>query len=277
MHPSLQAHVNLFPPPPPPQDFQTRRDSNVRPSYPEYTHVSRQRVVIPSTPPLRNDSVLQSGRSSVTPLTGVPLSAPGHFAGSALNNVEAADQHRHVHRQFIKRHSVPARASASPYETSSYQTSPGAMSASAVYHSPMDPPYPAATLYSQRPLPTNFPPPPPPPQAPLQSPAQASTATGSGDPLAAPGAPNPWEHHHYISPSSQAVFPPSQDRYICPTCSKAFSRPSSLKIHSHSHSGEKPFKCPLAGCGKAFSVRSNMKRHERGCHSGGAGGTEELG
>ncbi|KAF2479666.1 hypothetical protein BDY17DRAFT_257147, partial [Neohortaea acidophila] len=55
-------------------------------------------------------------------------------------------------------------------------------------------------------------------------------------------------------------------RYICTTCAKAFSRPSSLKIHSHSHTGEKPFKCSHAGCTKAFSVRSNMKRHERGCH-----------
>ncbi len=78
---------------------------------------------------------------------------------------------------------------------------------------------------------------------------------------------NPWQHHHYISPSTAAAFPQSQDRYICQTCNKAFSRPSSLRIHSHSHTGEKPFKCPHAGCGKAFSVRSNMKRHERGCHN----------
>ncbi|KAI9882834.1 MAG: hypothetical protein M1823_005420 [Watsoniomyces obsoletus] len=83
--------------------------------------------------------------------------------------------------------------------------------------------------------------------------------------LGMPGT-NPLQHHHY-SPSSQAGFPPSQDRYICQTCSKAFSRPSSLRIHSHSHTGEKPFKCPHEGCGKAFSVRSNMKRHERGCHA----------
>ncbi|KAL1890803.1 hypothetical protein Cpir12675_005243 [Ceratocystis pirilliformis] len=83
--------------------------------------------------------------------------------------------------------------------------------------------------------------------------------------MATPGA-NVWQHHHYISPASAAAFPQSQDRYICPTCSKAFSRPSSLRIHMHSHTGEKPFKCAHPGCGKAFSVRSNMKRHERGCH-----------
>ncbi|KAF2116593.1 hypothetical protein BDV96DRAFT_469631, partial [Lophiotrema nucula] len=75
-----------------------------------------------------------------------------------------------------------------------------------------------------------------------------------------------WQHHHYISTSSTSAFPQSQDRYICSTCNKAFSRPSSLRIHSHSHTGEKPYKCPQPGCGKAFSVRSNMKRHERGCH-----------
>ena len=88
-----------------------------------------------------------------------------------------------------------------------------------------------------------------------------------------PNGPNPWQHHHYISPSSAASFPQSQDRYICQTCNKAFSRPSSLRIHSHSHTGEKPFKCPHAGCGKAFSVRSNMKRHERGCHNFDSGST----
>jgi uncharacterized Zn-finger protein len=103
-------------------------------------------------------------------------------------------------------------------------------------------------LHYQRPLPQSFPP-----------------------PLAIPmGAPSthPWQHHHhYMNPSHGGPFPQSQDRYICQTCNKAFSRPSSLRIHSHSHTGEKPFKCPHAGCGKAFSVRSNMKRHERGCHS----------
>ncbi|KAJ8101386.1 hypothetical protein POJ06DRAFT_251369 [Lipomyces tetrasporus] len=75
-------------------------------------------------------------------------------------------------------------------------------------------------------------------------------------------SPRPHHHSDSASPSTSA------DRYVCQVCSRAFSRPSSLRIHSHSHTGEKPFVCGHDGCGKAFSVRSNMKRHERGCHAG---------
>ncbi|KAI5305991.1 hypothetical protein KEM56_002614 [Ascosphaera pollenicola] len=67
-------------------------------------------------------------------------------------------------------------------------------------------------------------------------------------PLTATSTPSGWQqqHHHYF-PSSTGAAPYS---------------------HNHdSHTGEKPYRCPHTGCGKAFSVRSNMKRHERGCHA----------
>ncbi|KDQ21442.1 hypothetical protein BOTBODRAFT_74507, partial [Botryobasidium botryosum FD-172 SS1] len=52
-------------------------------------------------------------------------------------------------------------------------------------------------------------------------------------------------------------------RYECPYCQKRFNRPSSLKIHVNTHTGEKPFLCTFPGCGRPFSVMSNMRRHSR--------------
>ncbi|KAI8640986.1 hypothetical protein BD408DRAFT_369030, partial [Parasitella parasitica] len=52
-------------------------------------------------------------------------------------------------------------------------------------------------------------------------------------------------------------------QYGCRFCTKKFTRPSSLKIHVYSHTGEKPFHCTYLGCRRKFSVQSNMKRHLR--------------
>ncbi|KAJ7163585.1 hypothetical protein C8R43DRAFT_1123189 [Mycena crocata] len=72
-------------------------------------------------------------------------------------------------------------------------------------------------------------------------------------------------------PSGMAGFAPPDasmsaagpSKYECSYCGKGFSRPSSLKIHLNSHTGEKPFVCPVDGCGRSFSVLSNMRRHAR--------------
>ncbi|KAK4519955.1 uncharacterized protein ATC70_010199 [Mucor velutinosus] len=52
-------------------------------------------------------------------------------------------------------------------------------------------------------------------------------------------------------------------QYVCKFCFKKFMRPSSLKIHIYSHTGEKPFNCTHPGCRRKFSVQSNMRRHLR--------------
>ncbi|ORY00918.1 hypothetical protein K493DRAFT_312626 [Basidiobolus meristosporus CBS 931.73] len=62
----------------------------------------------------------------------------------------------------------------------------------------------------------------------------------------------------------------SAKRYHCAICQKGFSRPSSLNTHMYSHTGEKPFQCPYEGCGRHFSVVSNLRRHTK-IHSGKAG------
>ncbi|KAJ5051856.1 uncharacterized protein L3040_001624 [Drepanopeziza brunnea f. sp. 'multigermtubi'] len=232
--------------------------------------VMASRGALPPTPPMHSDAGYD-GRHSPSAASSSSYSAasaPGYYfspsGASPINsNVEPSAQ-RPQAPPLQRQASLPSANlsyAPTPYNnnTTPYAVSPQ-QSMGAYYPNPMQPAAPAPShmsgLYYQRPLPQQFPPP--------LMPVAVTLTPSSGA--------NPWQHHHYISPSSAASFPQSQDRYICQTCNKAFSRPSSLRIHSHSHTGEKPFKCPHHGCGKAFSVRSNMKRHERGCHSfeGGA-------
>ncbi|TPX31935.1 hypothetical protein SmJEL517_g04843 [Synchytrium microbalum] len=57
----------------------------------------------------------------------------------------------------------------------------------------------------------------------------------------------------------------SKRKYLCDVCKKRFTRPSSLKTHMHSHTGERPFVCLFDNCSKRFSVLSNLRRHEKTC------------
>ncbi|POS88460.1 hypothetical protein EPUL_000156, partial [Erysiphe pulchra] len=52
-------------------------------------------------------------------------------------------------------------------------------------------------------------------------------------------------------------------KHKCKVCDKRFTRPSSLQTHMYSHTGEKPFVCNMGGCGRQFSVVSNLRRHQK--------------
>ncbi|CAJ2504315.1 Uu.00g117090.m01.CDS01 [Anthostomella pinea] len=229
-----------------PQSQASSTKADTRPNSSHYAG----RTNMPPTPPMSTEASFEGYSSPSTKSVSQVsvVSAPNYYYETTP---PVEDVHRHqmaaaaAPRMPMHVQSYPQQAFASSYMNQPAMGSyyPPPMSAAPSAQSQI------SGLYYQRPLPQAFPP----------LPVTVSLAPSLGA--------SPWQHHHYISPSSAASFPQSQDRYICQTCNKAFSRPSSLRIHSHSHTGEKPFKCPHAGCGKAFSVRSNMKRHERGCHN----------
>ncbi|KAH7096755.1 hypothetical protein BKA62DRAFT_596612, partial [Auriculariales sp. MPI-PUGE-AT-0066] len=55
------------------------------------------------------------------------------------------------------------------------------------------------------------------------------------------------------------------DSRTCGYCGKVCDRPSTLKTHLNSHTGERPHMCTVAGCTRHFTVLSNMYRHAKVC------------
>ncbi|KAL2128334.1 hypothetical protein VTI74DRAFT_9337 [Chaetomium olivicolor] len=68
---------------------------------------------------------------------------------------------------------------------------------------------------------------------------------------------------------SSRVSSSAQKKHKCKVCDKRFTRPSSLQTHMYSHTGEKPYACEEDGCGRRFSVVSNLRRHKKVHKRGG--------
>lgn len=76
---------------------------------------------------------------------------------------------------------------------------------------------------------------------------------------------SPQDHAFMESPSTMNSVQrgPNHRPFVCLDCKKRFARPSALRLHMRTHSGERPHACQHPGCGRRFSVQSNLTRHLR--------------
>lgn len=54
--------------------------------------------------------------------------------------------------------------------------------------------------------------------------------------------------------------------FACKTCAKLFRSPGNLRRHHLVHTGERPAKCPIDGCDRAYMYQIDLKRHKYSAH-----------
>jgi len=64
------------------------------------------------------------------------------------------------------------------------------------------------------------------------------------------------------SPVSYRKPPRPRKQYLCSECGRQMTSKSSLDIHVRTHTGDRPFMCPI--CGREFRANGNLTRHQVG-------------
>ena len=68
-----------------------------------------------------------------------------------------------------------------------------------------------------------------------------------------------------VQSQNDSSYEPGTKANKCRLCDKVYARPSTLRTHMRTHSGEKPYQCHI--CMKSFSQDANLTAHLR-IHSG---------
>merc|ERR1712043_131180 len=55
-------------------------------------------------------------------------------------------------------------------------------------------------------------------------------------------------------------------RFECSTCGKKFLMRQRLICHERTHTGERPFTCPLPSCNLAYMSKTNLRTHMKLTH-----------
>lgn len=177
----------------------------------------------------------------------------------AQPSVHEGSQASLYYRQHIATQQTVPSSNLFPLLNSSQLCSPPGIGYMAHYHpgAPFDPRFPITPTSTRHHLPMAYAGPYP---QPVNIPVQNTVSPHSGNPPTGNQL------------STRAPRRSQQRNHMCPVCGKLFSRPSSLEVHDHTHTGLRPFQCPVKTCkrhleGNWFSVRSNLTRHLKTCHT----------
>ncbi|KAH9390165.1 hypothetical protein TYRP_007717 [Tyrophagus putrescentiae] len=68
-------------------------------------------------------------------------------------------------------------------------------------------------------------------------------------------------------PDNEALKASKPVRFVCPLCSKRFTKQHDFRLHNRTHHARtKPFRCTLSGCGHQASTRQRVRGHVLAAH-----------